>query len=575
METRDNLKLSEPTLIIARAQSDSEKREPHVPDHLNSPPANRTVLRRSLATVKKPAWFNRSGVRHPEAFASIIEQLVSDEAIEFRYKFSDGHGPFALIIDCLSATNQKEFNDRRPFGALDAALKMAYPDAEFKAYDPSEVSLQTLNRQTITPSSWVIDNSLDRLKYTKPNNHLGPIETRCVSKNHWLPNAANSDGLHGKCILADAWCLAVTRNQLDGILHGLGGLNRNLELVFRFEPFSLEAKDLRLIDEFIQYGCFHDHALAPINSRMPCPPEFKITAQNFLNGWFDKGRGHRIVCEISSETPIDIPLLSTICWELSGFPISNDLLESTGQHLDLRGCLPTFEPVLNPLASAEIFNSLGIAIPLPCPRASFSDSGSCFGETSDGTRVVLTRQDLARHTYIVGATGSGKSTLLLNLIRQDIDEGEGVILIDPHGDLFAQALKAVPLHRNEDLVVLDFTNFDNPPSLNILDIHADYAEISKNFICNELIRIFSRVLYRDIPEAFGPIFEMYFRNSLLLIMQERHFDSSLLDFERVYSDPQFRKSLLETCPDKRVKEFWEGVAEKITSDDWSLTNIAP
>src|SRR5687768_11886310 len=80
----------------------------------------------------------------------------------------------------------------------------------------------------------------------------------------------------------------------------------------------------------------------------------------------------------------------------------------------------------------------------------------------------LCRTDRRQHTYVIGKTGSGKSTLLRNLILQDIEAGEGVGLIDPHGDLAMEVLRQIPRWRTDDVVYFDAADLDHPIGLNLV-----------------------------------------------------------------------------------------------------------
>ena len=56
----------------------------------------------------------------------------------------------------------------------------------------------------------------------------------------------------------------------------------------------------------------------------------------------------------------------------------------------------------------------------------------------------IRRPDRRSPLYTVGKTGTGKSTLLANMIQQDILAGEGLAVLDPHGELAEQALESIP-----------------------------------------------------------------------------------------------------------------------------------
>src|SRR5262245_48413091 len=74
----------------------------------------------------------------------------------------------------------------------------------------------------------------------------------------------------------------------------------------------------------------------------------------------------------------------------------------------------------------------------------------------------INRADRRAHMYIIGKTGTGKSTLLETLIRQDMENGEGLALLDPHGDLVEKVLGAVPEQRNHDLIFFNVPDWKNP-----------------------------------------------------------------------------------------------------------------
>src|SRR5258708_26265801 len=81
----------------------------------------------------------------------------------------------------------------------------------------------------------------------------------------------------------------------------------------------------------------------------------------------------------------------------------------------------------------------------------------------------IKKPDRRAHTYIIGKTGTGKSTLLETLIRQDIENGEGLALLDPHGDLVEKVLKGLPENRKGDLIYFNVPHRSHPLGLNQLE----------------------------------------------------------------------------------------------------------
>jgi len=64
-------------------------------------------------------------------------------------------------------------------------------------------------------------------------------------------------------------------------------------------------------------------------------------------------------------------------------------------------------------------------------------------------------EDRRRHVYILGKSGTGKSTLLANMAINDIRHGEGIALVDPHGDTAEHLLDYIPNERINDVAYLD------------------------------------------------------------------------------------------------------------------------
>ncbi|MCC5846819.1 MAG: type IV secretion system DNA-binding domain-containing protein [Verrucomicrobia bacterium] len=199
--------------------------------------------------------------------------------------------------------------------------------------------------------------------------------------------------------------------------------------------------------------------------------------------------------------------------------------------------------------------------------------GVLIGEVSGRpVRMPLESRDL--HTYILGATGTGKSTLLKRLIRHDLAGDEAVVVLDPHGDLFREVADTLPAHRREDVLLLDPGSGEPAPEFNIL---ADLGEGPRRhqqveFLLGELMYLFQD-LWTDNPEAFGPMFELYFRNTVLLLAYQPKV-WSLGVFDRVLVDEKFRKELLATCTRRDVCDFWLHTAEKVAGEA-SLRNVAP
>jgi len=188
------------------------------------------------------------------------------------------------------------------------------------------------------------------------------------------------------------------------------------------------------------------------------------------------------------------------------------------------------------------------------------------------TEVYLTPEDRMRHLYTIGQTGTGKSKFLLSLIKQDIENGEGVCFIDPHGEDIELVLQNIPEHRFKDVIYFDPSDTSNVLGLNMLEYDPRYPE-QKTFVINELFSIFQK-LYSGTPESMGPAFEQYFRNATALVLEDPSTGSTLLDISRVLADAKYRAVKLSRSKNPVVNQFWQEIATKAQGEA-SLQNIVP
>ncbi|MBI5847169.1 MAG: type IV secretion system DNA-binding domain-containing protein [Nitrospirae bacterium] len=313
--------------------------------------------------------------------------------------------------------------------------------------------------------------------------------------------------------------------------------------------------------------------------------------EHTLNNWIKNPYGYRISCTVSSDRPIPASLMSMSAG-LFNCPVmirtsstgrqkvAADSLKTSEKNksnvLDLQGCcnssndMPSMIPTVNALTICGTDKIYQTALNIPVR------SGLLLGETVDRSLIKdvrFSRPDRSRHAYCLGATGVGKSTLLYNMIMQDIENGEGVTLIDPHGDLFTQVLSSIPKERADDLIIFDPTDFNYSVGLNFLECTDFYKPVQMNYVINELIMIFDR-LY-DLRETGGPIFEQYMRNSLALILDnDLGEQGTLVDLPSVFEDRGYRRHLLRNCKNRLVIDFWTKMAER-ASGDAQLSNVAP
>ncbi len=208
------------------------------------------------------------------------------------------------------------------------------------------------------------------------------------------------------------------------------------------------------------------------------------------------------------------------------------------------------------------------------PPEQLPSSGTCIGESSfrgDHKKIFLTPQDRMRHTYIIGQTGTGKSTLLVQMALEDIKQGKGICIIDPHGELVDKTLSLIPENRYEDVIVFDPGDLSMPMGLNMLEYDFNRPE-QKSFIVDELYNIMNKMY--DMKTSGGPMFELYMKNAILLLMEDaRNEPATLMEIQRLFTDDAFRERKLARIYNPVVIDFWEKEAAKSTGEH-SLANMS-
>jgi hypothetical protein len=173
-----------------------------------------------------------------------------------------------------------------------------------------------------------------------------------------------------------------------------------------------------------------------------------------------------------------------------------------------------------------------------------------IGENVHAGKVTpVTQSDDLRtkHTYMIGASGTGKSTLFLNLIVQDLVNGEGVGVLDPHGDLIDQILGHIPEGRLKDVVLLDAADGEYPIGFNILSAHSD---LERTLLSSDLVAAFRR-----LSTSWGDQMTSVLGNAVLAFLESDQ-GGTLADLRRFLVEPEFRQSFLATVHDPEVVYYW-------------------
>jgi hypothetical protein len=216
-----------------------------------------------------------------------------------------------------------------------------------------------------------------------------------------------------------------------------------------------------------------------------------------------------------------------------------------------------------PTPSTETPHILWLGARKAPPPVNMPHEGIIFGRAlyrGEETIVRQKRSDRRRHLYTIGRSGSGKSVFIQNLAIQDIQNGEGVCVIDPHGDFVEYVLQHIPKERVDDVIYFNPADTERPIGLNMLEVK---TEEQKDFATQEMIAIFYKMV--TDPSMIGPMFEHNMRNVMLTLMSDMQNPGTVAEIPRMFTDDSFVKKYLKTTKDPVVRAFWEKEMAK-TSD---------
>jgi hypothetical protein len=165
------------------------------------------------------------------------------------------------------------------------------------------------------------------------------------------------------------------------------------------------------------------------------------------------------------------------------------------------------------------------------------------------TEIRIKREDRFRHFYVIGQTGTGKSSTLQVMIRQDLANGDGLCVIDPHGSLIEDIMPFIPRSRADDVIYFNPSDLERPMGLNLLEANTDEE---KDMVAMDAMNIMIKMFDEEI---FGPRIQDYFRNGCLTLMADPE-GGALTDIVRLFTDDDFQKYKVSKVTNPIVKSFW-------------------
>ncbi len=171
-------------------------------------------------------------------------------------------------------------------------------------------------------------------------------------------------------------------------------------------------------------------------------------------------------------------------------------------------------------------------------KTNFRNSDNIFG---------IKRKDRRQHMYILGKSGTGKSVLLSNLIVQNIQNGEGVCVVDPHGELVEEILHLIPENRTKDVIYFNPADTDFHIGFNVIQLDDPKY---KHLVASGLMGIFTKIW----ANAWSSRMEYILNNSILALLDTP--GTTLLGIPRLLVDKDYRQMIISNLKDPVVKAFW-------------------
>lgn len=159
----------------------------------------------------------------------------------------------------------------------------------------------------------------------------------------------------------------------------------------------------------------------------------------------------------------------------------------------------------------------------------------------------ITLKDRRQHMYVIGKTGVGKTVLLENLALQDIREGRGVAIIDPHGEFVEGVLEQIPPHRLNDVVYFNPVDSEYPIGFNVLEV---FDPKYKHLVVSDLLGIFTKIW----ANVWSPRMEYILQNCIMALLDTP--DTTLLGIPRLLVDKEYRQKIVANVQDPVVRSFW-------------------
>jgi hypothetical protein len=192
-------------------------------------------------------------------------------------------------------------------------------------------------------------------------------------------------------------------------------------------------------------------------------------------------------------------------------------------------------------------------------------------DTTTNDLVYLSQSARRQGLYIIGSTGTGKSGLIENLIIQDITQGLGVCLLDPHGDLSHAVLARIPSDRENDVIFLDIAESDYPFGLNLFTCTNPLNPVVVSEASSKVMHVFKKLWGKGgivVEDAWGVLLEEMLRNATMTFLEaSKNTVYTMAEIPILLENEKFRKLLVQSLTNRHVKNYWTNKYDQLSEKD--------
>ncbi len=208
----------------------------------------------------------------------------------------------------------------------------------------------------------------------------------------------------------------------------------------------------------------------------------------------------------------------------------------------------------------NLITSLSRTLPAPVSMKNDQKKAIYLGENrhhGTTTPIGLTESERERHVYIIGGTGNGKTTMLLYSMVQDIQNGKGLAVIDPHGDLAETILTYIPKDRIKDVIYMNPDDLAHPIGMNLLELpeglDGDDLIREKDLVTETTVSVMRKIFSED--DSGGHRIEYVLRNAIQTALTLEN--PTLFTIFELLNNAKFRRRVMNELEDENLKNFWK------------------